>query len=683
MPEFEQCRPLSDGSSVDVVEYVKSDGTPKKRKMRVSGNCNLCDVSLPERETLESKYNIENPTTRADYVEYQRKVEAEPYGQRWVQSPQKDPFNKDINFNWSTRYFAAVVNMLFPNSPYEEIIDPETGLSKRTYKFEFHLRQLYYRINSRQICIPKVSKASKIKGTQIRALNGELIAPTYDDNTYKRINELLDNARYSGLIDYQQIRDRKVVHDIQPSPLYFKKRAKTLTYKPSPKVRIDFEPFHITLDMPIIVIITEKFEFDHIFEKLANKYFIFYYSLEGQMSITNAKKVYDFIKSTSRIGIVLAVSDHDPSGASFGTAIYRKLQYFTAQDKDKDKPTIIVKDWLIGEQELTEIRQLELETGKRVFRTRTEHQYYPSVEIVELDALDDLIGYGEYRNCTTLAEVFDVKLQKMFFPTADLRPMLNVYGNTISANVALVPKSLIEEETQTFREKFEKDMKETLMQLDERIATSDEQTAASLRQLKEMVDRAQQEFKGVFKSNYNIGEYVDTKQYAEELRKGIENLDSVKLIERLAEEVKGQVPIFYSTPDPPSDIGSDEWWSQTNLDRWKAYESGRAAGKSPEDILLESRYSLSPADLPPVNINAPYGEVTDKLKELKGKKRAFGETISGAELQARKRARLAIAEAKKGQEDAIRELTEQEIGEIVKKIAPAQKKRKPEEEEEE
>ncbi len=266
------------------------------------------------------------------------------------------------------------------------------------------------------------------------------------DTTHLQI--LIEKARYAGLIPYEQVMDYRTPAGIEPDFIDYQRRKteKEEKFTPSFKVSIELEDkFKPTIEAPLIVVVSEKKDYDYVLEQLARDFKIAFLSGSGQQSITNAYDTYNYIKKYSELGIVLVVSDFDKGGYSITSSFGRKLQYYSSNDTDAKKPSIIIHQFLLDDETINDIVKiasvLELPpfgertiTGEKHATLQLESLVFllhPKVK--EIADLKD-----KYNNIFTIYDIFTSKLKKLI-PVAEF----DIESN-LTKDVYLIESPLIE-----------------------------------------------------------------------------------------------------------------------------------------------------------------------------------------------------------------------------------------------
>jgi len=456
--------------------------------------CRLCTEGIP---SSEEQYNLLKET--ADWFEQYdtwlkrligKKLNLGEIKDQLYVMRDDDPFEHLDQNRWVVRYFGLLCRKLYP--PTDAFIRKD-GLIE--FKHRFHPRALYYRLISTDYCIP-------VREGRYYVLQRALP----DKKSWNNITELLKWARYAGYVPFRQVRDMRSGNEIFSSQMQLEtapelgEEAKTKTVfnltkegkTESPKFGLYFQAsdFQLGVQAPLIIFITEKGELDYVFEYIATKYLCAYYIGTGFHSISAAQSVYDFIKQHSNYAIVLMVTDYDKAGLTMPHAFFRKLQYISANDKlcigkNDRRPIITCRHWLVGEDEINELFQLEkmpeskIQFIPKVFRKLGERFYF------ELDALNLLIGkdLGKFKDGTlhnysgisTLQELFLKKLELLFPPSELISPKKGemVYNSTsplisieeltkVSKEELMKWKSQIQVEMEKLYEELKPDSKEAL-----------------------------------------------------------------------------------------------------------------------------------------------------------------------------------------------------------------------------
>jgi len=298
-----------------------------------------------------------------------------------------DPFEIDELTSWWTRYFAALVQVLYG----EQFKDPT---------FTFHPRALFYKILQGNFALPcntyQERPHNRNEGFLIKYGTHE------EEEDWKKTTKYLTLARYAGIVEMNRVVDKRITAGVQPTnlPLSLKKDFTDVDKQYTPKVEFDIKiinEFPFKLQIPVIILFSEKSELLGLFEYLANKYYIAYYIGMGEISVSGSKQIYDFIKSNSRNGIILTFSDYDYSGINIPVALTRKIQYFIESDAS-DKPNIIIYPFAISELQLPELRDPKYGIPKN---PKVYQRIQKTVSVYELVALELLaekkgIKYFDY-----------------------------------------------------------------------------------------------------------------------------------------------------------------------------------------------------------------------------------------------------------------------------------------------
>lgn len=487
MPVISECSIKQNDSEPEIFEEKNVKGvTYRKIYVFYVEPCKFCIDSSLSKSKVKKLYYKNYPWYYEIWLLKTKKIPPLP---KWngkpelVNTKKTDPFNFDESSTWKIRYFASIVRSLYPP---EYTIGPN---GEKEYLYMFHPRGLYYRIGSSDYCFPYQLKNNVPKDKITQELTEKLGLKRPRDNdaiktisqiqkyiidndinigycifmarsrlnrkTYIAINNMLKLARWGGLVPFEQVAEKRITLGVQPVvPLNSK------TIKNESKIQITT---NISIDRrvkvmsPLILLYSEKSAITYVLDLLAKKYVLSYYVGSGQVSVTGALQIYEYIKKNTDLAIILTVSDYDKWGFEIPIALARKLQYFSARDQDPEdqKPSILIYRFLIDDESLDQIRAIAkrknlvnlLETNK-----------------VELEALEHLIGSPGYEHCTTLTDVVEMKL-KQVFPTIEEVPIKK--GNTYLFKQTLIDADMIAKLESKHFEEYKGKVQDEVRKLDE------------------------------------------------------------------------------------------------------------------------------------------------------------------------------------------------------------------------
>jgi hypothetical protein len=169
----------------------------------------------------------------------------------------------------------------------------------RAQGFDLTLRQLYYQFVARDI-IPN------------------------RDREYKRLGEIILDARMAGLIDWEAIVDR--TRNLRVLPHWD---------EPSDIVRACAEQFRVDLwnTQPYRVEVwIEKDALVGVIEGVCNELDVPHFSCRGYTSVSEvwsaARRLQDYADRFGQTPVILHFGDHDPSGIDMSRDIQRRLEQF-------------------------------------------------------------------------------------------------------------------------------------------------------------------------------------------------------------------------------------------------------------------------------------------------------------------------------------------------------------------
>ena len=298
-----------------------------------------------------------------------------------------DSFDTKNATHFRTRYIANLIDKLYPKNK------DENG----NFINRFHARAVHYKLLSENIGFPTFTKHN---GWQLSKYVG---SSTQWDN----LKEGLTESRNAGLIPFDMMVDRRVPFEVKPSS-YVVSKARQDIFEPSMNLDLKLnEDFSLDIEVPQIILYSEKSEMGYVLEKLAEKYAnIGYFLGRGQISTSNASELYQFIKKHGENAIILALNDFDNSGLNISQSLARKLQYHVQRDKSENKPKITVHQFAISPKDAEEFEKKGIEMGIKVYKGGDEKT---AKKIYELAALD-ILAYDEGISIT---DWFDKELRKI------------------------------------------------------------------------------------------------------------------------------------------------------------------------------------------------------------------------------------------------------------------------------
>jgi len=194
-------------------------------------------------------------------------------------------------------------------------------------KFTLSLRQLYYQLVSKDL-IPN------------------------HDTAYKKISSLLDDLRYSGMIDWSAFEDRTRIPYIPYYVSGIEDALDDIYYQ----YRLDRQRYQDT----IVEVWTEKDAISGILKPITSKYHIKLVVNKGYSSSSAMHKAYDrfvpHIKAGKKIK-VLYFGDHDPSGIDMIRDIQDRINLFISKgEKLRD---IINQHFIDSDYDASDITYLD------------------------------------------------------------------------------------------------------------------------------------------------------------------------------------------------------------------------------------------------------------------------------------------------------------------------------------
>lgn len=344
-----------------------------------------------------------------------------------------DPFEIDELTSWWTRYFAALVQILYG----KQFEDPT---------FTFHPRALFYKILQGNFVLPcntyQKRPHNENEGFLIKYGTHE------EEEDWKKTTKYLTLARYAGIVEMHRVVDKRITAGVQPTnlPLSLKKDFTDADKHYTPKVEFDIKivnEFPFKLQIPVIILFSEKSELLSLFEYLADKYFIAYYIGMGEISVSGAKQIYDFIKSNSRNGIILTFSDYDYSGINIPVALTRKIQYFIESDSS-DKPNIIIYPFAISELQLPDLRDPKYDIPKNPKVYMRQKKTVSVYELVALELLAEKKGikYFDYIDEQIIALFPELLIKKSDIDTKRKKKQKSIFTmiqNRINKKIDTIP----------------------------------------------------------------------------------------------------------------------------------------------------------------------------------------------------------------------------------------------------
>jgi len=398
-----------------------------------------------------------------------------------------DPFNVRNLTSFTTRYAATLALTFYP--------DDQT----------FHLRGLHYRLQAQPIAWFKGKKGNKY----VTRYGGNPDDPNYFKVNNEHYNDLIRGiklARFAKLIPMEKVIEKRITTGVQPATPGILPEITRKTF--TPHIHAEITPvkdFEIQVSIPIIVLFSEKGELQPIFEELTKRYFISYYIAAGEISVTAAKDIYQYIKNHARNAIILTFTDADRSGISIPVNIARKIQWFIEQDQ-RDSPGIIVYPLAVNEQQVAEMKKLGIRPVTKQYKGKSPE----TINAYELDALDALAA----KEGVSLFNYIDMELRKL------LPLVLHKAGAGCEEwEGSLLPRSTLDNhydvEFKALQSLLKKNLDETVQKLKKEITES--KGAESARKAFEM-----------------IGAYENIDQYSQQLLTHIKQMPAFTALEQAA-----------------------------------------------------------------------------------------------------------------------------------------------------
>ncbi len=190
------------------------------------------------------------------------------------------------------------------------------------------------------------------------------IKDDYDDYQYLT-GDVLNPLRYYGFIPQESIGDKRTTERITFADHKFYEGAEL----PRLEVKVGLTDTKFTqLDIPQIILFTEKSHISPLLEQIANKYIMGYFAASGQMSIRSS---YDFYQDVKRMGgqaIIFTLNDFDTGGLSITQSFARKIQRHALEDRDlpdDKRPNIIIIPLIFQKKDLINFQQAGIHPNEK------------------------------------------------------------------------------------------------------------------------------------------------------------------------------------------------------------------------------------------------------------------------------------------------------------------------------
>lgn len=271
--------------------------------------------NLPVVETTKIINFIPNKQTRERFLEWFE----EKMGVPLYLIDKNDPFNYTNLEHWGAVVMAAYVKKIINDK--RKIIDNPT----------IHPRGIMYIIMQQNWCIPSQGW-----------MNNNLLVPSKSASTYNTIIDTVTKARYLGLIDPKWIVDSQLREEIR--------FRHTAGQKLGLSLKLEYNNYPLSyMQFPTIVVYVEKTNIDSILDTIAKDIpMAIISSIRGELSVSIAYKILDFIVERGKLAIVLMLTDFDPAGRLIALRGIRKLQGISVQYRTRGKNVPVIYYSVLG-----------------------------------------------------------------------------------------------------------------------------------------------------------------------------------------------------------------------------------------------------------------------------------------------------------------------------------------------
>ncbi len=242
-------------------------------------------------------------------------------------------------------------------------------------------RGLHYYLKGKKQKIPKLKKG---RGKWENKQDWKVYSENEDENPY--LNRQLNHLRYYGFIPQESVGDRRTKEGIVfEDHSYYKKAT-----KPELEIKIGMKYGEFTqLQIPKIVLFTEKGHMQPLLEQISNDYIMGYFAAIGQISIRTAYDFYQDIKENGGQAIIFTLNDFDEGGISITRTFARKIQRHALEDRDlpPDKRVhIMIIPLLFQQQDIDSFEKVGVEKDYYVNKKKKKVWRYYIDQIYEYSA---------------------------------------------------------------------------------------------------------------------------------------------------------------------------------------------------------------------------------------------------------------------------------------------------------
>lgn len=259
-----------------------------------------------------------------------------------------------------------------------------------------------------------------LKGTRTCVPVGRNKWKPYGDIPYntQMLNEWIKQLRFTGLLDFESIIDRRIQeHVVFPN---LTRVAIANTFKPEIIATVQLKnTVQIDVDIPRLILYCEKSTFEPLFERIAAENYIGYYVAGGQISLTGVYEIYNAIKKNPTFpektgkGIILLMGDYDAGGLSIKISIARKLQALLLQEPEATRPNIIVANLFYRDDDLNLLKEYGINPDVEAMKESGESVQLRKYLIDQLYELAAVMSIRKKRTITVETLILD-RIREMF-----------------------------------------------------------------------------------------------------------------------------------------------------------------------------------------------------------------------------------------------------------------------------